>query len=103
MRAFRRSLGGMNGANPPSRFLKDIPPHLIAGFAPVKETTTKPAPPDKSGPELKPGDSVKHGVFGQGVVVSATPVRDDKEVVVAFAGIGVKKLLLSFARLEKVS
>ncbi|MBF8304218.1 MAG: ATPase [Dehalococcoidia bacterium] len=102
MRAFRRSLGGMNGANAPSRFLKDIPTRLIAGHEPVKETITKPAPRPVL-PEFKPGDSVKHGIFGLGVVVSATAVRDDKEVVVAFAGIGVKKMLLSFARLEKVT
>jgi hypothetical protein len=35
-------------------------------------------------------------------VVSCQPVKDDKEVVVAFSGLGVKKFLLSFARLEKV-
>jgi hypothetical protein len=37
------------------------------------------------------------------VVVSCQPVKDDKEVVVAFtSGVGVKKLLLSFAKLEKI-
>jgi hypothetical protein len=36
------------------------------------------------------------------VVVSCQPVKDDIEVVIAFSrGVGVKKLLLSFARLEK--
>jgi len=53
-------------------------------------------------PELKPGDHVRHAQFGDGVVVSCKPVRDDKEVLVAFTGgMGVKKLLLSFANLEK--
>ncbi|MBI4289102.1 MAG: UvrD-helicase domain-containing protein [Chloroflexi bacterium] len=109
VRAFRRSLGGMSGANPPSRFLKDIPSKLIAGYSSAKETavtamgvTPRPAAPLLVLPELKPGDSVKHGVFGEGVVVSAKPVKDDKEVVVAFPRIGVKKLLLSYAKLEKV-
>jgi hypothetical protein len=37
------------------------------------------------------------------VVVSSQPVRDDREVVVVFNGAGVKKLLLSFARLEKIA
>jgi hypothetical protein len=36
------------------------------------------------------------------VVVSYKPVNDDAEVVVAFDGAGIKKLLLSFAKLEKV-
>jgi hypothetical protein len=53
-------------------------------------------------PELKAGDHVHHAQFGDGVVVSSQPVRDDVEVVVAFDGAGVKKLLMSFARLEKV-
>jgi hypothetical protein len=35
------------------------------------------------------------------VVVSCQPVKDDKEIVVAFKG-AVKKLLLSLAKLEKV-
>jgi DNA helicase-2/ATP-dependent DNA helicase PcrA len=50
---------------------------------------------------LKGGDHVHHVQFGNGVVVSCQPVKDDTEVVVAFNG-GVKKLLLSFAQLEKV-
>jgi len=36
------------------------------------------------------------------VVVSCQPVKNDAEVVVAFDGAGVKRLLLSFARLEKM-
>jgi len=35
-------------------------------------------------------------------VVSCRPVKNDEEVVVAFAEAGVKKLLLSYAQLEKV-
>jgi len=44
---------------------------------------------------------VYHAQFGKGVVVSCQPVKDDAEVVVAFSG-ELKKLLLSFANLEKV-
>ena len=51
--------------------------------------------------KLKPGDRVHHEQFGDGVVVSCLPVQDDDEVVVAFSGLGVKKLLISFAGLEK--
>jgi len=52
-------------------------------------------------PELSLGDHVHHPQFGEGVVVSYKPVKDDVEVVVAFDGAGIKKLLLSFANLEK--
>ena len=58
--------------------------------------------PGFTAPELKAGDHVHHAQFGEGVVVSCQPVKNDSEVVVAFRGGGVKKLLLSFAHLEKV-
>jgi DNA helicase-2/ATP-dependent DNA helicase PcrA len=52
--------------------------------------------------DLKGGDRVRHSIFGEGVVVSNKKVKDDNEVTVAFSGQGIKKLMLSFARLEKM-
>ena len=43
-----------------------------------------------------------HAKFGQGVVVSCVPSADDHEVTVAFREGGVKRLLHSMARLERV-
>jgi DNA helicase-2/ATP-dependent DNA helicase PcrA len=98
----------------PSRFLKDLPPDLVASQSvwQGEETTriaeavyswNRPTPaPTTPTIELKAGDRVRHAQFGEGVVVSAQPTKDDSEVVVAFPGTGVKKLLLSFAHLEKV-
>jgi DNA helicase-2/ATP-dependent DNA helicase PcrA len=111
--AFRRSLMGSSTANRPSRFLQDIPQHLIAssGLWPGEESRVMPsvyswgkAPvPSLDVPQFKAGDHVHHAQFGDGVVVSCQPVKDDKEVVIAFtSGVGVKKLLLSFAKLEKI-
>ncbi len=111
VRAFRRNLMGRSMVGQPSRFLKDIPRNLIAstshfqgGEKPIAEAiyswnkpTAAPQPPDLT---LKAGDHVRHNQFGEGVVVSCQLVKDDVEAVVAF-NIGVKKLLLSFARLEK--
>jgi len=37
------------------------------------------------------------------VVVSSKLIEDDEEVTVAFSGAGLKKLLASFAKLEKVA
>ena len=49
------------------------------------------------------GDHVRHERFGEGVVVSCTVTSSDQEVIVAFkGGSGVKKLLLSYAPMEKV-
>jgi DNA helicase-2/ATP-dependent DNA helicase PcrA len=53
-------------------------------------------------PEFKPGEHVKHGQFGEGVVVSYQKKKNDAEVTVAFDGAGVKRFLLSFAKIEKV-
>jgi DNA helicase-2/ATP-dependent DNA helicase PcrA len=45
---------------------------------------------------------VQHSQFGKGTVVSCKPMDGDSEVTVAFPGLGIKKLLLSFAKLEKI-
>ena len=101
VRALRRSLMGGTNANPPSRFLKNIPPNLIQSTGLFGEQP-KPAPaPKAESPDLSAGDHVEHPKFGKGVVVSCTPARNDQEVVVVFNG-GIKKLLLSLAQLKRV-
>jgi DNA helicase-2/ATP-dependent DNA helicase PcrA len=110
--AFRRSLMGSNMVSTPSRFLDDIPQKLVAtsGLWEREESQLTPSlyprkktpAPSLDAAELKPGDRVHHGQFGDGVVVSRRPAKDDTEVMVAFrGGVGVKRLLLSFANLEK--
>ena len=44
---------------------------------------------------------MRHATFGDGVVVSSALRGDDEEVTVAFPNRGVKKLMASFANLEK--
>ena len=52
---------------------------------------------------LASGDHVRHAKFGEGIVLSVTPHGNDFIIVVAFQGeAGMKKLLLSFAPLERV-
>lgn len=48
-----------------------------------------------------PGDRVLHGLFGEGVVISSQATALDEEVTVAFPGDRPKKLLASFADLQK--
>jgi len=122
--AFRRTLMGSSAVNQPSRFLDDIPQHLVSTPGGWREgnhqvtdtiyswngnsypTRSDSEPVSMTGeqpvPELKAGDHVKHGYFGCGVVVSCKDVNDDCEVVIAFDGEGVKRLLLSLAGLQKV-
>jgi DNA helicase-2/ATP-dependent DNA helicase PcrA len=49
------------------------------------------------------GDKVRHRRFGDGIVVSSQWVSGDEEVTVAFAGQGVRRLLGSYAGLERLS
>ena len=113
VRAFRRSLMGSSTVNRPSRFLGDIPQHLITGnglwqreesqIATAIYSWPQAPAPSFNAPELTAGDHVHHAQFGDGVVVSCQPGKDDAEVVVAFSSrVGIKKLSLNFARLEKM-
>jgi DNA helicase-2/ATP-dependent DNA helicase PcrA len=116
--AFRRSFRGSSNTSQPSRFLNDLPGHLISGgglwageekpAAAAVYSWNRPVEPNAPAqdsfvsPELKAGNHVRHAAFGEGVVVSCQSVDGDCEVVVAFQGAGVRKLLLSYAKLEKV-
>jgi DNA helicase-2/ATP-dependent DNA helicase PcrA len=123
LRAFRRSQMGQSGHNPPSRFLKDLPEELTH-FAQQTVETAYSSPRrvsdwaasavqnghdgDGERPALDlyhAGEHVRHAKFGEGIVVTALATANgaDQEVTVAFKGAaGVKKLLLSFAPLERM-
>ena len=125
----RRSIFGGSSESTPSRFLADIPEHLIEskGLAGIPEQQGKRSeryerrryedeegvpittllakrqqPPLKEIIDLNPGDRVRHSKFGDGQVIGMRSAGEDKEVIVAFEGAGVKKLLLSMAPLEKI-
>ena len=113
IRAFRRNLMGGSLVNEPSRFLADIPRLLTttagslaneASIANAVSSWNKTAvfEPSTDIPQFKAGDRVRHVRFGEGMVVSYQPTKNDAEATVAFNGIGIKKLLLSFAKLEKL-
>jgi DNA helicase-2/ATP-dependent DNA helicase PcrA len=125
VRAFRRHLMGSSQHNPASRFLKDLPKGLVAARETEREekdmryagarprrslgwldgshgedAPSRDVPVDAA---FSAGDHVKHARFGEGIVVSCVVTASDQEVTVAFKGdAGVKKLLLTYAPLEKV-
>ena len=113
LRSYRRTLFGGSTANPPSRFLHDISPHLISPRTLWEETPAPvaathfgrdawPSRRPASTLTLKVGDHVHHNKFGPGIVMNCSPTRDDQELTVVFEGAGVKKLLASLAPLEKI-
>ena len=59
------------------------------------------APPSTGGPAYRPGDRVRHGKFGDGIVVASEMRGGDEEVTVAFEGQGVRKLSMAYATLER--
>ena len=112
-RVFRRVVWGNASPARPSRFLTDIPQNLVSPLAMAGRQGVAAAPwgigaqGEKGGKAtsepLKAGEKVRHSKFGEGIVVTCVPSGQDHEVTVAFKGeSGIKKLLLSFAPLEKV-
>ncbi len=119
LRAFRRGFQAGRQGGPPSRFLREIPAELIES-ATIATRTARPGraawsswtpamsrPMAESAaparPTLRVGDLVRHTAFGEGVVTACDASLADTEVTVEFAnGVGAKRLLLSFAPLEKI-
>ena len=124
-----RLLFGSTSRNKPSRFLKEIPeeltehsrsrswkkpepgielptpaaehrtasmnaahqfgPAVIPGAGPTKET-------------YRTGDRVLHRTYGEGIVLTATPMGNDTLLEIDFSGVH-KKLMANYARLQKKS
>ena len=113
LRAFRRNMMGSSNVNPASRFLEAIPQGLTANFSRTpKGYQTRaddlwwspPQPKARKEAAYSMGDWVKHGSFGEGIVVACGESGDDQTITVAFKGkYGVKKLLLGYAPLEKLT
>ena len=118
LRAFRRGMWGNSRPTTASRFLREIPDRLVESaskLGPQGQPARTPswtsgalsnaaqpaAAPSRPVPHI--GELVRHAVFGEGVVMECVEAMGDHEVTVHFEGdVGIKRLLLSFARLEKV-
>jgi DNA helicase-2/ATP-dependent DNA helicase PcrA len=53
-------------------------------------------------PSYRTGQRVRHGSFGEGIVIEAEPADGDEIVTVAFEDKGLKRLLASMAKLQAV-
>lgn len=126
-RAKRRRVYGTYQFNQPSRFLAEIPPHLL-GEQPVEKTlepklhnlaglfdsgtveaaTEQEADSDFDDVEVIPeaeeglclGMRVRHVKFGVGKVCRLEGAGENQKVTIYFNSVGTKKLLLKFAGLE---
>jgi DNA helicase-2/ATP-dependent DNA helicase PcrA len=104
-RAWTRNTWGQSNYYGPSRFLSEIPGHLMEKAKRVRRSATMEArtPTNRvSDGEISVGDSVTHSHWGGGVVREIVGSGDRAEAVVVFQGHGAKRLLLAWAPLEKV-
>jgi DNA helicase-2/ATP-dependent DNA helicase PcrA len=103
--AVTRTLWGATNYNSPSRFLGEIPEHLMVEADERKRRADKEsAEPRKTvdGADLAAGDRIRHQHWGEGIVVSLSGAGDRAEALVHFEGRGQKRLLLAWAPLERV-
>ena len=116
LRAFRRGFMGSSGPTMASRFLREIPSSLVTSesrqltsdqpkiSSHIKRSEAEQLKPQAPRIALGTGDEVRHSIFGEGVVLECRQTNEDHEVTIQFSSeVGLKRLLLSFAPLEKVS
>ncbi len=100
---FRRSPYRSSSPSEPSRFIKEIPSHLLRYYSDdLEREEKKEAPPPLVSPTFRLGDKVRHPVFGEGVVVESAIKNGEEEVTVAFPGKGIKRLLVRLSKLELI-
>jgi DNA helicase-2/ATP-dependent DNA helicase PcrA len=110
-----RSAFGYGEPVDPSRFLEDIPSHLLAEAQPSSKKkrtsssrssfTDRWESPRTSATPLvtqryQPGMRVQHSSWGEGMVLNSRLQDDDETVDVFFESVGLKRLAASLARLE---
>ena len=121
--AWCRSLWGTAQFNPPSRFISEIPEHLLTtSGAPRRRHQQSreefrsqvvdaalrkgraPTPVQGTGAELlglRAGELVVHGRYGEGTVIEVNGEGTDAEAVIRFPGVGEKRFSLHLTPLKR--
>jgi DNA helicase-2/ATP-dependent DNA helicase PcrA len=66
----------------------------------VDEGSVNARPPGVT--RYRTGQKVRHGKFGDGIVIESQSTGADEEVTVAFSDVGIKRLAASFANLTSL-
>ncbi|MEG9226787.1 UvrD-helicase domain-containing protein [Aeromicrobium sp. Sec7.5] len=122
-RATSRSAWGAPSYNPASRFLDEVPDELVdwrrEASPPTQWLPSTPSATSRRSEtfssrsvsrsadmtgiaSLDPGDRVTHDTFGLGTVVSIDGSGQNMQASVDFGSSGVKRLILRYAKLEKL-
>jgi DNA helicase-2/ATP-dependent DNA helicase PcrA len=106
--AEQRRLYGVDQYGQPSRFISELPAELIEEIRPrlqvsrpvfVRRSTSLDEPASHN---MRMGSRVRHGKFGDGVVLNFEGNGPQARIQVNFEGQGTKWLMLSYANLEVV-
>ena len=120
--AAQRMLFGRTTRNRASRFVGEVPGELLEvqddtirsytaavsrPAAPAGKSAAAPKRPlaQSNAPavfDLTVGERVNHRVFGVGTILTITPMGGDHLVEVAFDKVGTKRIMATFAKLERV-
>ena len=131
--AARRRVFGEYQSTKPSRFIDEIPFHLVEAVESASATPRyapeprfnrtsgyrrhrpdeldaadgaplafDPADEDQSATHVCPGMRVRHPTFGIGTVEGVEPLHGDMKLTVRFSGVGSKKLIARYAKLQPV-
>ena len=107
--AEQRRLHGMDSFSQPSRFIAEIPEELVEEIRP-RVQVSRPVSPRSRGHTagiapgaslgVKLGQRVRHGKFGDGVILNCEGQGAHARVEVNFETVGTKWLVLSYANLD---
>jgi DNA helicase-2/ATP-dependent DNA helicase PcrA len=105
--AEQRRLHGVDSYGAPSRFIEEVPGELIEEVRP-RIQVSRPvasggrfrAPEEPAAPGMRLGARVRHGKFGEGVVLNVEGNGPHARVQVSFERQGTKWLMLQYANLE---
>ena len=114
--AYTRMIFGTTNRNMPSRFLKEIPEEFCNmgginrivtpaktdyGYSP-KPIISAHTAQKKAVCNFTAGQRVRHKTFGDGLVITVTPMGGDSMLEIAFDNVGTKKLMAGYAKLTVI-
>ena len=102
--AEQRRLHGVETFATPSRFLRELPAELVEEVRPAmivsRPVYRRSAPAAALGGGVRLGQRVRHGKFGEGIVLNSEGSGAHARVQVNFEGSGTKWLVVAYANLE---